>query len=597
MSENKEYEAEIIRFRKGFRADRLKFIQEHGPLAFDQGRTLYRCRNTSQELVITDAFYGIETADSISALMEYLGGQWWRGRRQFKSEDDALDLEPIASVYAHFLPEVGYDYTVEYSAFDEPERPVRCWRVDAGGKATPLDTPQSEGFFLGQTGTFYNLHAGWRWLVERFHQQQDLQLEEIEPGYFVGARKGVPGDADPASRPDDDLQHAFSQKVQYGFDTLEFLGSKEALQYPFESGRYDEWLGPLSAGITAGEVDLFALVDSNQFVSAVEELCEMRDCTMSVRSEGDQLLAHLTMGQLALSVDLAFLLLRGIHTGRSFMSTAREFVAPTLDALEGAAELFDGLTERLSSYTTRIEEGVVLVVEEETQSIGRWNLISFVGRTSSVGHRQIDAVLRLMGFDTDGRPSNQVIDPRQCPVCGEPARVSKVVRPTAALGVAPATLIGVPVGDHTVYYTVECPQHATPLQQQPSLSLSDLEAAYIDGLPSARFTVVHQETLNESESDLIIGFDAGSLVLEPRRIRAILEKLKLDTTGKFVLYGLYPDALLVSRKPLDTALRKRALLRARERVESLFPGRIRRLDIARRAVFDQAPVGEMDWRQ
>jgi len=597
MTENPNYEDGIIRFRKAFRVDRIKFIQEHGPLAFDQGRTLYRCRKTSKELVITDAFYGIEPAHSITDLIDYLGGHWWSGRRQFKSDDQDLDLEAIASVYAHFLPEVGYDYTLEYTASGDSKEPTRCWRVDASGKAARLEPPKNEGIFLGQTGSFYNPHAGWRWIAERFYERQELQLEEIEPGYFVGVRQGVPGDDDPASREDDDLQHAFSEKVQYGFDTLEFLGSKEAAEYPFESGRYDQWLGPRSAAVASGALDLFVLADSDRFVGAVEELCDMRDCALVVESETDRLLARLSMGSVAMSIDLGFLLLRGIHTGRTFMSTAREFVAPTLDALEGAAELYIRLAARLKDYSTRIEEGVILVVEGKDGIQGRWNLVSFVGRASNMGQRQTDAVLRLMGFDTNGQPTNIAIDPQVCPVCGDSARVNKVVRPTAALGVKPDTLIGVPVGDHTVYYTVECPEHTTPLQQQPSLSLKDLEAAYVADLELSRFTLIHQETLAESGSDLLIGFDAGSLVLEPRRIHGIMDTLGLDTQGELVLYGLYPDAVLISRSPLGSAQRKRAILRARECLEPLFPHRIRRLDIARRAVFDQDPIGEMDWQQ
>ena len=76
-----------------------------------------------------------------------------------------------------------------------------------------------------------------------------------------------------------------------------------------------------------------------------------------------------------------------------------------------------------------------------------------------------------------------------------------------------------------------------------------------------------------------------------------MNKLGLDTQGELVLYGLYPDALLISRSPLSAAQRKRAILRARERIEPLFPHRIRRLDIARRAVFDKEPIGEMSWQQ
>ena len=42
----------------------------------------------------------------------------------------------------------------------------------------------------------------------------------------------------PADRPDPELEHAFSKYVDYGFDTIEFIGSSVADDYPFAGERY-----------------------------------------------------------------------------------------------------------------------------------------------------------------------------------------------------------------------------------------------------------------------------------------------------------------------------------------------------------------------
>ena len=78
------------------------------------------------------------------------------------------------------------------------------------------------------------------------------------------------------NRHDPDLEYAFSQRVDYGFDTIEFLESTEARRYPIESERYGEWLADWAEPIRDGIYVPFVLADSTRFSSAIEELCELR---------------------------------------------------------------------------------------------------------------------------------------------------------------------------------------------------------------------------------------------------------------------------------------------------------------------------------
>ena len=440
------------------------------------------------------------------------------------------------------------------------------------------------------------MRAGWRWLCKRFQREQTLQLEEVEPGYFIGVRRGVPNDPDPAGREDEALQYVFSRHREHNFDTLEFLGSPEASQYPFEAERYGDWLGPWVQVVQSGDLELFALADSDRFVQAVEELCEIRDVVPQFCREDDTFNVRVTLGELALTIDLGFLFLRGLHTGRSHMSAARDFVVPSLDALAAAHDLYGILSARLPTYETRIEDGAILVVLGDEGSIGRWNLLNFVGLELGVGSRQAEGIMRLIGFDPNtGQRLENPVTLDTCVVCGEPARVGKVLRPTAALGVDPRTLVGVPIGDHTVYYTLDCPTHSIPVQQQPDFSLAKLEERYVEGLGDARFHLVHQEQLSDGLAGaLIVGFDAGSLVLEPRRIKGILELLDRPTDGDFFVYGLYPDAFIIAHKPIASQQRRRIGIRTRELLEPLFPGRLQPLDIARKIQFDEASMGQVE---
>ena len=106
------------------------------------------------------------------------------------------------------------------------------------------------------------------------------------------------------------------------------------------------------------------------------------------------------------------------------------------------------------------------------------------------------------------------------------------------------------------------------------------------------------EALNEdATARLAIGFDAGSLILEPARIRALLEATQLSTEGSKHLYGLFPDALVISETALDGEVLHGARLAAHEAIGQLFPGRTWPLDVNRTVELDEPATGNVNWRR
>lgn len=582
-----------IHFRKTFRSDRIRFIREHGATAFDQARALYVCRKTGEQVVFSDAFYGAQTEGEFAEFLDRLVTGWWAQRQAFKTRQDDLDLHLVAGVYSHFLAEVGYDYTIEF----EHDGPVRCWRVDAAGRANKLAVPEHDGMFHGQTGTFFDLRAGWRSLLRTFEKEKRLVVAEVQPGYFIGVRPGVPGEQDPASRHDPDLEFAFSQRVDYGFDTIEFLESKEARLYPIESQRYTEWLADWSGPIQRGEYEPFILANSERFSAAIDELCELRQIDPQFEANHERLSVRLTKGAIQLELDLGDLFLRCLHTGQTFEKAARSLVVPSLDLVDDAYSLLLQMTERLQQYEIKVESGSVVCIFDGENEVGRWSLFDVTGRGQSHGTNALDGVLRLMGFDPEsGMYSSTSRDLGTCPVCGAPARVEKVIRPTTALGVDAKTLVGVPIGEHTVYFTLDCPLHSTPLQPQPDMTLADYESAYQDGLDRATTTLVHQQTLpDDIPGQLLIGHGAGSLVLEPGRIRTLLSAVGEESTDQREVYGFFPDALVVTERPLTDRERQKVRTLSRELVETAFPNRAWSLGITRSVSLDTPALGHVDF--
>ncbi|MBV72195.1 MAG: hypothetical protein CMH52_12780 [Myxococcales bacterium] len=598
MSNHQSRDEQVIQFRKSFRRSRLKFVQEHGICSYDQAQTLYICRNTSREIIITDAFFSGEQSESVEILLNSLKTIWWPGRLGFKSDDKALDLEPICAVYARFLPEVGFDYTIEFSALEETEQPVRCWRVDGRGKATKLKTPANESMFHGQTGTFYQLRSGWRWLCSEVSKDGRLRVEEVESGYYIGVRRGVPGDSDPAARVDEQLEAAFSQTLDYGFDLLEFIGSSQAEMYPFQSEQYHTWLHEFTEPVRSGQIDLFALVRSASFEATVLELCDIKECEIDIESKDDQFVALIHKGPISIELDLGRLLLRGIHTGRTLSRSANDFVGPHIDDLVDADSLFNALGQRLNQYQLKIEDRTTLVIDDNQQTLGSWNLLSFVGQQAGIGHGYVDGIMRLMGFDPEtGKPLDRKHDLDTCPVCGRDAQISKLIRPARRLGRLNDSIAGIKIGEHLVYYTTACELHSTPVDGTHLTDLAALEAAYKASQENAVTTLIHQESIDDGTAEMVIGFDAGSLLLEPGRVKTLYAFLGLPETESCQAYGLYPDALVLAPNELSADARRRATSLAQEYLEKLYPERIVPLDVGRQISLDTPALGTVKWQQ
>ena len=98
----------------------------------------------------------------------------------------------------------------------------------------------------------------------------------------------------------------------------------------------------------------------------------------------------------------------------------------------------------------------------------------------------------------------------------------------------------------------------------------------------------------ESNATLAIGFNIGSLVLEPGRLRTLVEWLDLDSAGQWSVIGLLPDAILFASDDLQPALIHRARRRAVEVAENLYPGRTWSLDVMRKMTFEDDAIGRVE---
>ncbi|MCA9538031.1 MAG: hypothetical protein KC620_04050 [Myxococcales bacterium] len=592
-------EADLDRHREAFRRDRMALVRSQGPETFDQAQALYRDAATGEVVVVRDAFPGVSPAGPVEAFIERLRMAWWRARRQFRGDGE---LRPLAGLYARFLPEVGFDYVVEFRAdpaapdADDHAGPVCCWRVDARGRATKLRPPADEGEFHDMTGTFFDLRAGWRWLVAAHRAAGELAVAEVQAGYLIGARAGVPGDPDPASREDPALAAALSAWDRRGYDALEFLAGPVAERYPFPGERYGEWLDePATAAVEAGQTELFVLADSTAFIDCVQDLCGHREIDLALGGDEDDPRLVFSKGPLRVDRPLSYPFLRALHTGRTFIEGTRLFFSPTIDALDDAHELWLVAKARIEDHALSVEDGDVLIARDAAgQIVARVNLLGLVGGRQRRGQAGADELLRLLGYDARlGRFVLRGGRLDRCPISGDPAVVGKVIRPLALLGVDPRTLAGVVVGQHLVCYTLDGPEWSTPIEPKPGRTIADLEAAWRAGLEAAPAELLDAGTLGD-DAVLLVGREAGSFVLEPGRVRAALAAMGDEDGGARFAYAFFADALVVARGKLTGAALHRARLAALEAVQARFPDRTWPLDVARPIDLDGPTVGRVE---
>ncbi len=566
-------ETETTRFREAFQAARRALVAEHGPAAFDQAEVLY-LDATGRPVVVRDAFYGATPDGPVEDFLARLTAGWWSTRRALSRE--GAELTAVSGLYARYLGEVGYDWMVELG----PDGPIGCWRSDARGRTTSLALPADEGMFRDQTGTFFDVRAAWRWLVARQRARGRLVAAEVQPGYVIGARPGAPGD--PSEREDPELAAVFSRFAAGSYDALEFLGGAAAADHPFHGERYLDWLDPEAAAqVTDGAVEIFVLAKFDAFVAGLEDLCERAHIEVAVQADDDDARALLALGPLRVEVELAYPFLRTLHTGRSFVEGTRAFYLPVVQGLEEAAELLEASRAVAGAGNVRVEDGRVMVVSDDRGEVGRWSLMALAGRLTFRGAEGRAALARLL----ERRPDR--LD--ACPLCGGPARVGKIVRPAALAG----EHVGVSVGKHAVLFTREDAEHSTPVSPGPGRDLGTLEAAYEAGIAGAVSTLVEARRI--SGGALLVGFDAGSWVLDPRRVKAALVAAGLPADGERVGYAFFPDALVVADATLGGRALRTVRLAALEAVQPRFPGRTWALDLARPLRLDGVePAGQVE---
>ncbi len=416
-----DHELEIVKkFRSRFHASRHDALIAEGVECADRAVVLYFCEGETsdssditvngvaadgvqvsansakeKEILLEDVLARPKRAE-VSQLLQALTQGWWSERLKFKSEK-LPGARPLAGMYAHYLPEVGYDWSVE---FDPEKGPVRMFRMDGRGRALEMPLPADDRAFYEQLGTYFDLAAGWRDLVVQHRMEHKLVVAEIEGGYLCGVREGAPGDLNPAAREEPEMAEAFSRYDPEPYDTLEFLSGPTAEELPFEDN-YKIWLGKEVEAAKNGEIDLFVLARSSAFVAAVRELAEERE--IEVRENEDDVLEFVA-GGFSAKCPLEEPYLHTLHCARTFEQGAAENFLTLFEALSECAAAEKLLREKLCEpYHIAVEGGQLSLFKGE-ECLNEVDLLTLAKSTSFRSTEGRARLYALIGFDPDFGP-------------------------------------------------------------------------------------------------------------------------------------------------------------------------------------------------
>ncbi|MEE2644775.1 MAG: hypothetical protein VYD19_07565 [Myxococcota bacterium] len=520
-------------------------------------------RFTVRDRMVLDA----QNCDGVQFL-KLLEEQWWPARQKLRELGQVRIAEH--GLYSRYLDESGFLLVAEFNE----EGFEQLWRVDARPKATSIKRPTNEGEFFDLFGTFFDLRAGWRWLLDEQLASGEIILREVQAGYLIGARAGVPG-SDPATREDPALEAAFSRFDLERFDTLEFLHQHpDPTTLPVPFAPFSSWLSEgQGAQISSGKVELFVLANSEGFFDAVEELATRRGLKAVLHEDESGPMLSCAAGPLTYQAPFGQSYLSTIWGGQSFSRGALERLRDALEALSEAEKLRQTISARFPSLRLEIKDGELLLGGED-QVRARVPLVAWASLGAFEGTQGAEQLLRLFGFQEEsGRWSDPNHPLDRCPICGRPAQLRPALRPSPLGDERPLQL-----GEHMIelsenslrtHYLLDCGAHQVPVFWQ---TLEELRA-HFDQTGVA--PVIEAELpLTGHSARLLLGTEIAAACLHP----SVAAQLCLGEENAAWL--LSPDLIALSNIPLDAAAIDEARSIAEELLMSYRPSRRWPLDAA-----------------
>jgi hypothetical protein len=504
-------------------------------------------------LILEDQFWMPRTNFNPTQLIHHLEESWWKQRRFLKQSQQNTKQDAIIGFYGRYLSNLGYFLIIAFK-----DHGYFCmYRYDPQGKNMTMLYPKDEGLFYDSFATFLDYRSGWKWMLQQFRKHKEAMVREVESGLVFGIRKGEPG-TDPAEREDQDLEHLFSAQDIEQFDTLEFIGSELAEQYPFDQSTYEDWLdADLVSLIKSGEIDLFVLAQSGSFIAAIEDLASMKNIKVTLlpaKTEGDDDLIKFSKGKLSLQKSFSFAFLWTIHTAHTFHQGANAIFSTFIEQLDDAQTLYERLENELKdAFILKMEDENLKIIEKKNpKSFVQFPIFEWSQLGTFDSLQATEQIRSFLGIDAlTGEIKQQQHSLKKCPICGHVATIQAMIRSKNIEIKNQPYLFD--LGTVQGYFSLSCPKHQVPITwEKPNVIKPQFDAQSIQFMQ-----IRGEKVFTETDHPNLAGIQ---LIWGPELAGALIQKTTKEELKEMgyqgYAYAITPHMIAFLPTPPDQRLQE-----------------------------------------
>ena len=188
----------------------------------------------------------------------------------------ARNPQPISGVFARYLPEVGLDLQVHLIRGGERITEIEYFVMNVQGEVRTVPKPSDPLAFLETLGTPLSLRATWSAFLHREACASEVKTLAIQDGYFLALRPFAHSDAELGRMAQPFYDWIGELQEGGGYDVIGYFRDldDDELQIS-EDASYRTWLSGYADEIDRALIDPMIVVDSNAFVTVLNELAFM----------------------------------------------------------------------------------------------------------------------------------------------------------------------------------------------------------------------------------------------------------------------------------------------------------------------------------
>jgi len=270
----------------------------------------------------------------------------------------AAHPRPISGVFARYLPEVGLDVHIHLIRGGNRITDIEYFVMNVAGEVRTLPRPKDSIDFLHTVGTPLSLRAVWSSFVAKDAFASEIQTLSVQDGYFLAMRPFANSDADVGRMAQPFYEWISELQKDGGFDVIAYFRDLDDDQLNIKpEASYRAWLDGYASEIDRALIDPMIIVDSNAFVSVLNELAFMYGLSAERDSGADTLYVKFSGGDISVRLNLAPLLFRIIHEGYTFHRGIKQYLMDELRAISVTAEVVPLLRRAVPAYDFKIQHG------------------------------------------------------------------------------------------------------------------------------------------------------------------------------------------------------------------------------------------------